>query len=143
MEWLDILKIVTPIILFMMASLGGALKWILDREEKTQEKEDKAQKEYWGTVHESLQKLVSELSEQFKEHKGEQSGWRERTNARINNTETRLSEFRELVAATYIKRDDWLNHAVNLERKVDTMRNDIHKELQDIVKSIAELRKLS
>lgn len=143
MDWIDILKIVTPIILFMMASLGGALKWILDREEKTQEKEDKAQKEYWETVHDSLQQLVSELSTQFKEHKGEQNVWRENTSTRINLIETRFSEFREYVAATHIKRDDWLNHAVNLERKVDNLRNDFHKELQDIVRSIAELGKKS
>ncbi|MDX1491288.1 MAG: hypothetical protein R3332_08375 [Pseudohongiellaceae bacterium] len=141
MEFVDILKIVVPIILFMLAAIGGAIRWILDREEKAQAKEDAAQKEYWGAVHESLQRLVGELAGQFKEHKDEQSSWRERTDKKLESLEERFGEFRESVAGGYIKRDDWLSHAVNLERKVDNLRNDIHKELQIMGRSIAELGK--
>ncbi|WP_339859113.1 hypothetical protein [Pseudohongiella acticola] len=137
MELVDILKITVPIILFMIAGMGGALKWIFMREESRKAQEAKSQKEYWGTVNDNLQNLVSQLASQVRENKGEFSTARERMEARISDVDKRLQEFREEVAGEYIKRDSWLEHAVSLERKVDELRNDINREIKDLIRVVS------
>jgi len=140
MELVDILKITVPIILFMLAGMGGALKWIFMREEHTKAKEAESQKQYWGTVNENLQDLVRQLANQVRENKGEFTSARERLEARISDVDKRLQEFREEVAGEYIKRDDWLEHAINLERKVDELRNDFNREIKDLIRVVGNTR---
>lgn len=140
METADILKIIVPIILFTLGGIAGLVKWILIRETDSQRKGEQAQQQYWAAVHKSLEKLVEDLSQQFHTHKSELTQRVDRSDARILDVDRRLQEFRELVAGEYIKRDDWLEHAVNLERKVDQLRNDFNKEIKDLIKAIANWR---
>ena len=136
MELVDILKITIPIIIAILAGMAGCLKWIFMREEKAKANEKASQKEYWGTVNENLQQNFGELKQQFKDYESETDLAVERLTSKIDDVDSRLREFREEVAGQYIKRSDWLEHAVNLERKVDDLRSDFNKEIKELIRSV-------
>lgn len=136
MEWADVIKITVPIILFTLSGIFGLVKWITLREAAAQEKSEEAQKEYWEKVHDNLATLVSALGADLNQYKSSQGQQLDSLRREVGEVAQRLQEFREQVAGSYIKRDDWLQHAVNLERKVDQLRNDFHNEIRDVVKAI-------
>lgn len=143
MELADILKIVVPVILAMCATVAGTVAWIFRREEETKKAQDAATKEYWQTVHSSLEKMITELKTRLLQIGLENDQETARVHKRVGNLEKELAEFRVLVAGEYLKRDLWGENHNNLERKMDQLRSDMSKELKYISEQLTKWSKPS
>ena len=121
MELVDIFKIVVPIIASLCGTVWATMRWATDREAKA-----------WTAIHAGLGKQITELREELSKSLTD-------IERRLLEQERDLSKFREKVAEEYIKREDWLQHAVGLEKKVDLLRQDMGKELQALGREVAQL----
>lgn len=143
MELADVLKIVIPIIVSLCGTVAACIVWIVRREDTTNQKEDQATKEYWQTVHSSLERMINELATRLKEFDKDHGAWRTRSDARVQQLEKELYEFKALVGGEYLKREVWGQHAQALEHKLDLLRSDFNKEFKELIQKVAERSKQS
>lgn len=125
MEVMDVVKIVIPIIVTLCGALFLMVRWTIDRQSRSSNALLKV-------FEESLLRTINQVSMDYENLRKTTNEFRNHHDARIHKVEQNLGEFKKEVAEFYIKRQDWLEHAVSLERKVDELRNDMHKELQEI-----------
>ena len=131
MDLFEVLKIVVPIVIALIGTIFVLLRWAIDRQAQSTQK-------MWELFQASIGKNIHQLSVEVASFKADFYDWRNRYDARVHALEQKLSRFEKEVAGQYIKRRDWLEHALSLEKKVDLLRNDIHKELQEIYKEITK-----
>ena len=56
----------------------------------------------------------------------------ERTQKRLDELGKELSDFKTHVANTYVRSEQWLHDIRNVERKIDTLRTDMHNEFKEL-----------
>ncbi len=132
MDWLDIFKIVVPIITSLIVTMVAMVLWIFRREEQTKAAQDSATKEYWQTVHKALESMITELSGRLTAYNQRADDDKKELHARVASVEKQFYDFKEHVAGEYLKRELWGSNHQNLERKIDNIRTDFGKELRAI-----------
>lgn len=134
MTVLDIIKIVVPIILALCGAVFVMMRWAMDKQAASTES-------MWEAINKSLLDNIGQLAKNLESHKGNVHQRLNGLENRFGNLQAEVSSHKKEVAEFYIKRQDWLDHALSLERKVDELRRDVHHELQGITRLVTEISK--
>ena len=129
MEVADILKIVIPVIIALCGTVFATLKWTMTRQAN-------AEKAHWELIHLNIKEMVESLSGRLNENKNHNSELNRKTDKRLTDLETKLSDFKEYVADKYMKHENWLVHATSVERKIDHLRDDFNKSFKELMRDI-------
>ncbi|GJM12781.1 MAG: hypothetical protein DHS20C12_11840 [Pseudohongiella sp.] len=131
MEIVDLLKIVVPIIVTLCGTVIVMMRWSIERQQKNSE-------HVWSVLQKSLLQSITQVSRDLQAHKKGNHQWKTKHADKLQELEKQLSAFQTEVAGDYIKRQDWHEHALNLERKMDELRRDINKEIGNVYEKLSQ-----
>ncbi|MCW9029244.1 MAG: hypothetical protein OQJ80_09960 [Kangiella sp.] len=128
----DILTILALIVTFI-GLLIGVLKWALSELNKQSASANKSLEKVMTENYQQMTNTVRELKNEFHQNKNKHE-------ERLNKIANEHWEFKAYVADKYVKKENWLEHAVSLERKVERIGNLLSKEYKDLFHDVSDIK---
>lgn len=125
MDFMDVMKLAVSILIPLLGALFVMLRWGIGI---FQSSVSNQQEQVVNQVTQMLDSVGRELESLASDMRGRD----ERTQKRLDELTKDLSDFKTQVANTYVKSEQWLHDIRNVERKIDTLRADMHDEFKEL-----------